>query len=217
MIDQGDAVNVDEAVIVGLTGVPEARNLGGRPSKITSDLMQRIFFLARKGLTDAEIGYVVGVSESSMTRWKRSPTFRQMLDEAKAEPNSKVESSLFMLATPQKVREHQVRQIRSPNNTQPDRVEEVFIERHLAPEFSAVRMWLERLMPQKWGPLQAPLIQQNVAVVGSLNMQREELVRRFRAHFGEDADRIARKLAIALGIPIEMASDGHEPKTTEAE
>ena len=73
---------------------PKKKHPGGRPSKLTPELAVKIFTLARKGLTDQEIGDVFDITRQTICNWKQSPEFFDTLKESKDGADAIVERSL---------------------------------------------------------------------------------------------------------------------------
>jgi hypothetical protein len=53
----------------------EPKHPGGRPTKRTSKITERICEGISYGLTDEEVAALVGIDDSTLTRWKKDPEF----------------------------------------------------------------------------------------------------------------------------------------------
>ena len=53
----------------------EPRHPGGRPSKRTPEITVQICDAISYGLTDEEVAAMVGIDDSTLTRWKKDPEF----------------------------------------------------------------------------------------------------------------------------------------------
>lgn len=207
-----ESVSVQETVQVRCAYLPgaffEDRGIHpGQPTRLTKRLAEAIYFLAKRGLVDDEISYVLQISVASLNKWKRSKTFAQALDAAKDEIDDRVERAFLRRCLGYRTTERRVdRLVNEDGRSSPIRISDT--EKDIPPDARAGAFWLAHRRPERWGPPPlAALAQESVPVIGSTNADREELVRRFRAHFGEDADRVAQELAIALDFPIEVATN----------
>lgn len=70
----------------------------GRPSKFNKKLAEKIYLLAKKGLTDSEISKIVDISESTLNEWKKDPEFSESLKASKEIIDSQVEDALLSRA-----------------------------------------------------------------------------------------------------------------------
>ena len=69
------------------TRVQEAKNTkhpGGRPTKRTVKITEQICEGISYGLTDEEVAALVGVDDSTLTRWKKEPEFCGAIKKAQA-------------------------------------------------------------------------------------------------------------------------------------
>ena len=57
---------------------------GGRPSKRTAKITEQIFEGISYGLTDEEVAALVGIDDSTFTRWKKDPEFCRAIKKAQA-------------------------------------------------------------------------------------------------------------------------------------
>jgi hypothetical protein len=78
----------------------------GRPKTSVSEKLsaisldfQKIQSMAELGMTDVQIGIVIGVSEATMTLWKKDPEFFSALKKGKELADTRVVESLYRRAT----------------------------------------------------------------------------------------------------------------------
>ena len=116
----------------------------GRPSKLNPDLALKIFFLARKGLTDKEIAQVFDIAPDTITKWKKSEEFFLSLKENKGQADAIVERSLFERACGY---EHEEDEIFC--NAQ-GKVTTVRIIKHYPPDPTSMIFWLKNRQPDNW-------------------------------------------------------------------
>lgn len=112
---------------------------GGRPSKFTNEIAEKVIFLAAKGLTDSEICHVVGVAESTLNLWKKSLEFSESLKDAKRVIDSKVQSALLSRALGYDYEEEF-----------PTKSGAVMCKKKLHPETVACIFWLKNRQPDQW-------------------------------------------------------------------
>jgi hypothetical protein len=53
----------------------EPKHPGGRPTKRTQEITEQICAAISYGLTDEEVAAMVGIDDSTLTRWKKDPEF----------------------------------------------------------------------------------------------------------------------------------------------
>lgn len=71
------------------------KNKGGRPSKIVKVDFRQVEELAGLGLTEKQIGMVLGVTAATVDNWKKHPEFLCALKTGKAKADSQVVRSLY--------------------------------------------------------------------------------------------------------------------------
>lgn len=84
-----------------MADVEKKKNKIGRPKEYIVDKvnLEQIEKIASLGMTDVEIGYILGVNESTVNSWKKDPQFAQALKKGKAKADAKVVESLYRRAT----------------------------------------------------------------------------------------------------------------------
>ena len=116
----------------------------GRPTKFTTKLAEKICVLAKVGLTERQIAFMLDFNPDSLTNWKRSPVFAEMLREAKKVADTLVEQALFKRAMGMTVSSHSL-------DVYPDghKVER-WSNKEIPPDLVSIRFWLSNRWPEKW-------------------------------------------------------------------
>jgi len=123
-----------------------AKNKGGRPTKYKPEYASQAGKLCLLGATDAQLADFFGVSEQTITSWKkRHPEFLASLKEAKPSADEQVVQSLFKRARGCSVPDSDVRVIDGAIVITP-------LEKHFPPETAACMAWLHNRQPEKWRP-----------------------------------------------------------------
>lgn len=123
---------------------PNGKHPGGRPSILTDKIALKIFFLARKGLTDKEIAKIFDVKAQTVNNWKKSKEFFDSLKQNKAEADAIVERSLFERACGY---EHGHEEVFCNARGEVTRVKTV---KRYPPDPTAMIFWLKNRQPDKW-------------------------------------------------------------------
>ncbi len=116
----------------------------GRPSKIDKvnrNLMAKMF---RLGFTDAEVSEAMGISRSTLSKWKaENPDFSDTLKKWKEEADVIVERSLYEKATGFTCTEDRIFR---------DNGETVVVPtvKHYPPDTTACIFWLKNRRPDEW-------------------------------------------------------------------
>lgn len=119
--------------------VAAVKNKGGRPSKLTKEMAEKIYFLAAKGLTDLEIATTVGIDESTLHRWKYSPEFCKSLKNSKEKIDEMVKTSLLSRALGYEYEEEF-----------PTKDGAVMCKRRLHPDPTSCIFWLKNRKPEEF-------------------------------------------------------------------
>ena len=127
------------------------KNKGGRPKTTVKQKVEKITFdydkikkLAEFGLTDKELGWLLGVDESTITRWKQaSPEFLHALKEGKEISDSKVVKSLFKRAIGYSHPDFHLSNYQG-SITKTDTI------KHYPPDPTSMIFWLKNRQPDKW-------------------------------------------------------------------
>ena len=120
----------------------------GRPSKYSDQYHPLLAeTLARLGLTDKQISEKLGISESTLNKWKHDhPVFSESLKNGKEEPDQLVEASLFKRATGYE--NDKAVKIFMPANAEAP-VYAPYTEQ-IQPDVTACIFWLKNRRPDRW-------------------------------------------------------------------
>ena len=127
------------------------RNKGGRPKTTVKQRVEMITFdyakikkLAEFGFIDTQLAELLGVNESTITRWKQaSPELMHALKEGKGIADARVVRSLYERATGY---EHQEMHISNYQGV----ITQTEITKHYPPDSTAMIFWLKNRQPDKW-------------------------------------------------------------------
>lgn len=118
---------------------------GGRPTKLTPLVMDKICMMAAFGMPDEKIAYCVGIDQDTFTRWKKNDIFYGLLQKAKENPLQEVETSLFLRAKGAKIMRRQVNL-----NAKGEKVSTSITEENLPPDTGACIAILANKKPREW-------------------------------------------------------------------
>jgi len=137
-----------------------AQRKGGRPTKFSDRMVERLLEMAKAGATDAEMAKAICVSRRTLQLWKgKHPEFMRALQEAKDVADEMVELSLYRRATGYS---HPAIKIFCSGG---EILTQKYVEHH-PPDTTACIFWLKNRQPDRWRD------QKNVALaVKSLNEQ----------------------------------------------
>lgn len=119
----------------------------GRPCYFSEWLSERIFLLARYGMTDDQIAWSLGFGVASLHRWKSSAVFRKKLQAAKMAADAAIEQALHKRARGMTVVEKTVSRTWIKNGVMTN---EVLAEREIPPDPGMIKMWLFNRQPDRW-------------------------------------------------------------------
>lgn len=115
-----------------------------RPSKFNDDLVDRAFFLAQKGFTDAEIAKALGIAVDTIYDWRKNkPEFSEALKLGKDEADAKVERSLYEKATGYSHPDVHISNFQGEITVTP-------ITKHYPPDTTAGIFWMKNRRPAEW-------------------------------------------------------------------
>lgn len=130
----------------------KTKNKGGRPPEAVEDKIDllQVEKLAGLGLTDVEIGHVIGVTEQTVNNWKTDDEFLLVLKRGKEKADSRVVQSLYKRACGYKFLEKTIEGIKTPAGklTTMQRIKTVVKE--VEPNVTACIFWLKNRRPQDW-------------------------------------------------------------------
>lgn len=184
----------------------------GRKSMFTLKLAERIYFLAKKGMTDAEIAYAIGIDESTLTKWKASKRFASMLETAKMDIDDRVEASLLKRAmgysyTERTVEENQTGEVDeldvkgNPTGKKLPvfKINRRAVMKEVPPSDVACLFWLKNRRPEKWR-------EKNLQITNNiLQFNPDKMLQRIKDAYGEDG---AKKLGERLRAAISSTGEG---------
>lgn len=111
--------------------------------------------IARLGATDKELADILGVSESTLARWKRDHVeFLAALKEGKTLADATVADRLYQRAIGYKHKAVKILTVAMGNN-QGSEVQEVPYIEHYPPDTTAAIFWLKNRRPNDWRDKQA--------------------------------------------------------------
>lgn len=117
----------------------------GRPSKFTQEVRNKVIELAGKGLTDEQIGQIIGVSRQCIVKWRQDNwDFNVTVREAKLFADMQVEAALYKRATgfKEKIKRQKLDKFGNVHTIE----EEVTY----APDTVAASFWLRNRQPEIW-------------------------------------------------------------------
>jgi len=128
----------------------EGKHPGGRPTKYKSEYCLTAEYMARAGMTDAQIAGRLGISEATITNWKKDyPEFLASLKVGKEGPDDLVEKSLFERATGYTFDSEKIVVV-SMGQGLGSETERVPIKEHCPPDVTAQIFWLKNRRPDRW-------------------------------------------------------------------
>ena len=116
-----------------------------RLSKITFDLEKVRKIAAFYGNTDTQLANVLGINQCTLNRWKKDPTFVQVLKKAKDEADARVEETLYTRAIGYS---HNAVKIFMPAGAASP-VYADYVE-HYPPDPTSMIFWLKNRRPDQW-------------------------------------------------------------------
>lgn len=128
------------------------KNKGGRPKEDLADKVDfhQVEVLAGLGLTDVEVGQVLGVCEDTVTNWKEDPRFVRALKDGKVVTDSKVIQSLYRRALGYKVIEKTFEAVKDAYGRSTKAVRVKTVVKQVGPDTTACLAWLNNRRPQDW-------------------------------------------------------------------
>ena len=129
-----------------LVGIMEEKNKGGRPSKFTNEVQEKLLEYALIGLTDKQMCAIIGVDERTLTNWKKEyAQFFLSLKEAKEAADKKVVESLWARATGEVKIQEKHEGLDANGN-----IIDKHVEKTVAPSDTAIIFWLKNRQPHLW-------------------------------------------------------------------
>jgi hypothetical protein len=123
--------------------------MAGRPSKLKEENIYLAAGMATMGATDVEIAEKLGVNEGTIYNWKNNnPELFKPLKAAKDETDSKVEASLYKMATGFTYKAKKPMVVGDGGGLA--HVEIVEYEETVLPNTTSMIFWLKNRQPAKW-------------------------------------------------------------------
>lgn len=123
---------------------------GGRPSKIEEVFYKKLPELIQMNWSDAKIAQVFGVTQQTISYWKKSNSeFFVTYNIEQEKKNSNVEKALYNRAVGTKVKE--TRTVESDKG-----LSTTEIVRELPPDTEAAKFWLVNRRPETWAVKEQP-------------------------------------------------------------
>ncbi len=193
-----------------VNGAPQPRKRG-RPSKFTVKLAEKIYFLARMGLTDKQLSWVCDINEDTLNSWKKSPIFMVKLKKAKEHADEEIERALLTRARGMKVTDKIIERHseadKDGNPKEGGKTKQTLVEREIPPDVPAMRLWLINRRPEKWKDRPVQITQDNRSL--AINFNAIEIAGLIQDEYGERAKLLARAVRDAIGVTVEPNPPPH--------
>ena len=109
------------------------------------DFPEQVMAVAMRGLTDAEMAAVFGISPSLMKSWKRFyPDFADAIEKGRTRADARVVQALFDRAIGYKHPEVRLAQFEG------EFTDERVVTKHYPPDTGAIKMWLTNRQKEHW-------------------------------------------------------------------
>jgi hypothetical protein len=116
----------------------------GRPSNYKPEYARQVTHLCRLGATDAEIAEIFGCGIPTFYRWQHEhPEFQKAIKLGKAEPDNRVERSLYQRAVGYSHPDVHISNYQGEVTITP-------IMKHYPPDVAAAFIWLKNRRPELW-------------------------------------------------------------------
>lgn len=123
---------------------------GGRPTKYKPEYCLAVEYMARTGMTEAQIAERLDVHIDTITEWKKVyPEFSASLKLGKEEPDDRIEASLYARATGYSFDSEKIMTV-SDGKDCGSHIERVPIVEHCPPDVTAQIFWLKNRRPGRW-------------------------------------------------------------------
>ena len=130
--------------------VKRAKRAKGRPTIFNDKMRARIQALARKGFTEEDMCFALGIDNSTLTKWKqRKPEFFTSLNDWKSQADEEVVRCLFERAKGYSHPETKAQWINGSEG-EPGRWETLDMTRHYPPDPTSMIYWTKNRMPKDW-------------------------------------------------------------------
>lgn len=125
------------------TPIKPAKHAGGRPRKVTPHVARKLFLLAGYGLTDLQIGEVLGISIDTVMDVKKQAEYSPTIARCKDSADLKVINALYHRAIGYSHPEEKIFQFEGT----PIRVPTI---KHYPPDTAACELWLRNRRRDEW-------------------------------------------------------------------
>jgi acyl-CoA synthetase (AMP-forming)/AMP-acid ligase II len=127
---------------------PNGKNATGRPSKKDTIPYNQLKYLYRQGATDKQVAEFYGITEATLTNWKKQDSeFFASLNDWKKQADKDVERSLYERACGYTHPETKPQWVNDDNG---GRWEYADMEKHYPPDATSMIFWLKNRQPDKW-------------------------------------------------------------------
>lgn len=153
----------------------------GRPKENVADKVdyKQLAILCKKGFTDVELAEFYGVTERTITNWKKDKDFFSVLKENKELADETLVWKLWERANGYNYTSEKI--FMPAGATAPTRVE---YTEHCPPEISALKFWLCNRQPDKW----KNRVENNI---GASTETGHELTEAFKKMFSASSESVA--------------------------
>lgn len=134
------------------TSKKPGKNKGGRPKEDLADKVdfEQVAKYAKAGLTDEQLGVVLGVDERTITRWKGDLRFASALKKGKTSSDQRVVDSLFSRALGYEFDEVVTEDIIDKDGKVVDDISRKTTRKKILPDVTACIFWLKNRQPLLW-------------------------------------------------------------------
>jgi len=128
------------------------KNKGGRPKEDVADKVdfEQVEKIAGLGMTDVEIGYILGVTERTVNNWKKDERFLSALKRGKAIANAQLVETFFKRANGYTVEEVTYEAIKYGNGTVTKNQKVKTVVKHIEPNPTCLIFGLKNRMPDRY-------------------------------------------------------------------
>lgn len=128
------------------------KNKGGRPKEDVADKVdfEQVERLGGLGMTDVEIGYILGYNESTINKYKTDKRFLQALKDGKAKANGEVVAALYKRARGYSYKETTYEAIKFGNGNITKNEKVKMVIKHVEPNPTAIIFFLKNRMPNRY-------------------------------------------------------------------
>lgn len=111
----------------------------GRPSKLTKSLLDKIVLACRLGATNEQLSEIFDINPDTIATWMKNKHFSEAITRAKAEPDDKMEASLFKRGLGYTY----VEEVATKHGVEK-------IHRRMHGDVDAIKFWLKNRRKERW-------------------------------------------------------------------